>query len=140
MFSRVELAQNMALYCGVVKIHRGEATLARKAIDTQHMTRAEFKEKFETIFDKPIPERVYKKLEVAQKVRDRVMHGKSVSEEAKRNAVVSLIEYAKEFNAHVKSVADFRPFGNLRGFKGRTKVLDKKTTRWLLKGMGFNVS
>ena len=35
--------------------------------------------------------------------------------------------------------AEFRPFGDLRGFKGRGQPLERTTTRWVLKGMGMGI-
>ena len=140
VFSQVELAQNLTLYCGIVKLHRADSTLARTAIDTHHMSRGDFKQKFEAVFGKPIPEKIGKLLETAEATRDRVMHGKSTTEKEKRQALVDVLQYAREFNELVVSLASFRPFGELRGFKGRAKPLDKSTTRWLLKGMGFSIS
>lgn len=57
VFSQVELAQNLTLYCGIVKLHRADGTLARTAIDIHHMTRGDFKQKFQAVFDKGIPDR-----------------------------------------------------------------------------------
>jgi len=38
-------------------------------------------------------------------------------------------------NEFVFQIAGFKPFGSLKGFKGRAEPLDKATTKWLLKGM-----
>jgi len=139
-FSQVELAHNMCMYCGVVKIHRAQTTLARSAIDAHHMTRDGFHEKFAIVFDKSIPTKISKKLRAAEDTRDKVMHGKTVTEAQKREALADLLSYAQDFNEFVADCAGFRPFGPLQGFKGRATPLDKNTTRWVLKGMGFYVS
>ena len=78
--------------------------------------------------------------ERAEEIRDKVMHGKTTTDKEKREALASIIEYAERFNALVSGIAAFRPFGDLRGFKGRGQSLDKSTSRWLLKGMGFPIS
>jgi len=140
VFSRVELAHNMTLYCGVVKKHRTDAVLTRKVINTQHMTRGQFRDKFQTVFGESIPNDVAKPLADAEKVRDLVMHGKSANDASKRQAIVAVIDYARAFNDLVSGLAGFRPFGDLRGFKGRSEPLDKATTRWVLRGMGFDLS
>ena len=137
MFSLVELAQNMAIYCGVVKLHKVNGTMARTAINNQHMTRGVFKELYKSIFGKPLRASVVKKIEEAEKIRDKIIHGKSVSEEDKRKAVVDILEYAEAFNSELNTVANFKPFGSLKGFKGRARSLDKSTSRWVLKGVGF---
>ena len=140
LFARLELAQNMTLYCGVVKLHHANAAVARSATDTHRMTRGDFRDKFQTVFGKQIPDKITDALETAEDVRDRVMHGKSTREKDKRNAIAKVIDYAEALNTFVDSIASFSPFGDLRGFKGRARSLDKSTTRWLLKGMGFSLS
>ncbi len=46
------------------------------------------------------------------------MHGKEVTEKEKRQAIVDVIDYADDLNEFVKSIAGFRPFGDMRGYKG----------------------
>lgn len=137
MFSLVELAHNMTLYCGVVKRHRVDSTLARTAVDNHHMTRSGFRDLYETIFGKRSEKDTADKIAEAEKIRDRILHGKKVSEADKRKAVVDILEYAEAFNAEVQSLAGFKPFGSLQGFKGRAEALDKSTSRWILKGIGL---
>lgn len=137
VFALVELAQNMTLYCGIVKVHKVNATMARSAVDAHYMKRKDFREKVEVIYGKPIPSSTTEKLTSAEKVRDKVMHGKQCSDAAKRTALAQVLEYAAEVNAFLKKEAGIEPFGSLKGFKGRAKALDKNTSRWVLKGMGI---
>lgn len=137
MFSRVELAQNNCLYCAAVKLHRTDSTLTRDAIDAHYMSRKDFKEFYRTIVGKKITDAILDPLGKAETTRDRVMHGKPVSQPEFREAIVSIIEFAEGFNALVMAHAGFRPFSDLRGFKGAGKSLDRSTTRWILKGMGL---
>ena len=90
MFSLVELAQNMSIYCGVVKLHKVEIALARVAIDNHHMTRAEFRRLFDAVFGKELKKSVRSKIAKAEKIRDRIVHGKTVSDADKRSAVVDM--------------------------------------------------
>ena len=140
IFAQIELAHNMTLYCGVVKRHRANPTIARNVIDSHHMTRSGFQERFEVVFGKPISAAIIANLADAENVRDKIMHGKSVLEREKREAIYKALTYAEELNGEVTALASFKPFGPLRGFKGRAKPLDKATSRWVLKGMGFNVA
>ncbi len=140
MFIRLERAQNMTLYCGVVKVHRANCTVARKVVNVHHLTRGGFLELFENVIGKPMPDAMVKKIQDAEKTRDKVVHGKQVSVAEMRNAVVDILEYAAELNAFVRAQAGFMPFSDLRGFKGRVASLDTRTTRWLMKGLGFAVS
>ena len=139
VFSQVELAQNMSLYCAIVKLHRADANLARQAVDIHHMTREEFKEKFEIVFGRKMPKDIADILSKAEDVRDKVMHGKKTTESEKRQAIGHVLDYAEKLNQKVHGLAGFKPFADLRGFKGAAKSLDKATTRWILKGMEFNM-
>lgn len=139
MFGLVELAQNNCLYCGLVKIHKVDSALAREAIDSYPLHRQDFRKFYESILGRKRKTATFAKLEEAQSIRDRLIHGKDVSEQGKRKAVVDIIEFAARFNADVHAIATFRPFGDLRGFKGRGKALDKSTSRWVLRGIGFTI-
>lgn len=140
LFARVELAQHMTLYCGVVKRHRVNGELAANAVNNHHMTREGFKNLYKTIFGRPLKKNVSDKIAEAEDIRDRILHGKKVSEMDKRKAVVDILEYTKAFNAALDDIAGFKPFGSLQGFKGRAKPLDKSTSRWILKGIGLTTS
>ncbi len=138
LFSRVELAHNMTIYCGVVKCHKVNSSLARKAVETHHMTRKEFQEKFKVIFGKEVPRNVAKYIKFPEGIRDKILHGKPASEADKRKAVFELLIYAKKFNEALNRIAGFKPFGSLQGFAGGSQPLNKETSRWVLKGMGFS--
>src|SRR6185295_12332447 len=86
VFGRIEIAHRMALYCGAVKRHRAERTLARHAIQSHHMTRDDFQNLFENVHGKAIPKAIAKKLKEAESVRDKVMHGKTATAEEQRRA------------------------------------------------------
>jgi hypothetical protein len=140
VFLRVEQAHHRALYCGVVKRHRADCEIAERAINGHHMTRQGFNELFANVFGCELSEVTSKKIAKAELVRDRVIHGKDVKDAAMRNALVDVIEYAELLNAEVKGHVCVEPFGRLTGFKGRGKPLDKSTSRWLLKGIGFTLA
>ncbi len=136
-FIRVETAQNRAIYGGVVKLHGAESTVADSMLYSLHITRASFLVLIETIYDKPLPKAVAEKLKFAEKVRDKIVHGKGISEPDARQALVDVLDYATDFNAFIQGIAGFRPFGDMRGFKGAAQPLQASTTRWLLKGLGI---
>ena len=139
-FARLELAQNMALYCGVVKLHRANAELASRAVSTHHMTREGFVGLYEAVFDFGLPKAAAQALKTAEDTRDAAMHGKSATDDRLRNAIARVLEYAEAINAQLSKEHGLRPFGHLRGFAGRAKKLEKRTTRFMLKGMGFNIA
>lgn len=138
MFIRVEKALNTMLYCGARKMHRANSEVARNFVDSHHMNRKEFRRLFTNIFGRAIPVDTAAVLSEAEKVRDKVIHGKTSTDADKRRAIVRLIQYAEEMNALVHDIAGFKPFTNdLRGFTGRGESLDASTTRWLMQGLGF---
>jgi hypothetical protein len=139
LFARVERAHNMTLYCGVVKLHRAESAMAASIIKKQHLTRDLFKELFNSIYGVSIETYIAAKLTEAEKIRDRAIHGKEPRDKEMRKAISDVLIYAEQFNDFVEKAAQLKPFGDLRGFKGRGKPLEKSTTRWLLKGLGFAV-
>lgn len=137
LFARVELAHNMAIYCGVVKIYRADASLARTAVEYHHMTREGFRDLFAAIYGTKLNSKAQKYIEEAEKIRDKVMHGKTVSEQEKRTAICRVIHYAAKMNDQTFEISGLRLFGRLQGFKGRLRTLDKSTSRWILKGVGL---
>lgn len=141
VFARLELGQNMALYCGAVRIHRADGEVAKNAISTHHMTRPGFVELYKTVFDVDLPKAAHADLEKAEKTRDKIMHGKGADDGEIRNAIAQVLEYAEEVNKQLGAKHGFKPFGPLRGFAGgKAKRLDKRTSRFLLKGMGFSIA
>ena len=140
LFARVEQAHHTALYGGLLKLHKAHKEVTSGVLQGRHMKREDFKEKFVTVFAKKLPSTTQAKLTKAEKIRDQVIHGKRVSNEAKRKAIIYVLEYASEFGVYVHQVAGFNPIGSMSGFKGRLEPLDKSTTRWILLGMGFGNS
>lgn len=138
MFTRVEKALNTMLYCGTRKMHRANSEVARRFVDAHHMTRKEFRRLFANVFGQEIPAATTAILTEAEKVRDKIIHGKSATDADKRKAIVRVLQYSEEMNALVHQVAGFKPFTtDLRGFTGRAEALDASTTQWLMKGLGF---
>lgn len=139
LFLRTERAQNRALYGGVVKLHRAHREVAERAINSQHLTREGFLALFKNIFGYELPRGTQSKIQEAEKIRDKVIHGKKVFDADMRKAITDVLDYAEVMNKGMEKSGEFKPFGDMRGFKGRAEPLDKKTSRWLLKGLGFNI-
>ncbi len=140
IFARVELAHNMALYCGIVKLHKANAELTYRAVQAHHMTRKEFRSQYQIVYGKSIPDATCLLLTHAEAVRDRVMHGKVAPDDQIRNAAAHVLAYAAAINEFTATNDGPKPFGDLRGFKGAAQSLEKGTTHWVLKGMGFFAS
>lgn len=137
VFSRVEAAKHSSIYCGIVKLHWAESSMTREMIDKDHMSRGRFRELFKTVFGKPISKELLDKLSEAEDIRDKIAHGKKWTDAQARKALKDIFDFATDFNAFVQELGGFKPFGNLKGFKGRKESLSKETTRWVLRGMGI---
>lgn len=137
LFAKVETAQTALIHAAVVKIHKVDTRVARGAIDRFHMTRETFRAIYRTVLDKPIEPAIVSYAKSAEKIRDKILHGKKVNEADKRQAVIDVLDYASHLNEQTYTDGGFRPFGSLQGFKGRAKPLDKNISRWVLMGMGL---
>ena len=138
-FLKIEQVQNRALYGGVVKMHHGDAEFVRRLMNFQHLTRDGFKNIYKNVFGHALKETTSVKLKEAETIRDKVIHGKSVTDNELREAIADVLDYAESFNTEVNAIAGFKPFDDMRGFKGRGVSLDKRTTKWLMRGLGFGV-
>lgn len=138
-FLKVEQAQNRALYGGVVKVHRCDSEFARRLMNFQHLTREGFRELFKNVFGRALKDATAEKILDAEKVRDKVIHGKSVNASELRGAIADVLDYAEDFDSEVHAIAEFHPLGDMRGFKGRAGALDKRTSKWVMRGLGFGV-
>ena len=138
VFSRLELGQNMALYCGAVKIHRVNSELARNAVERQHMDRDIFVKLYKTIFSLDLPKAARQELKAAAEIRNMIMHGKTATDNQIRNAIACVLKYAEDVNKQLHEKYQLKPFvDDLRGFAGSLKKLDRSTSRFVLMGMGF---
>jgi hypothetical protein len=123
-----------------MKKHSANKDLTDKIVQETHLTRASFDTIFDNVFGNKVPIETKKYLIDAEKVRDSSMHGGFVIDPKLREAIQDIFVYLKKFNEFVSTQAGFEPCGNLRGFTGRAKKLDKATTRWILKGLGFEIA
>ena len=137
VFSRLEQAKRRTIYCGIVKLHWCESSLTWKLVNKDHLSRQRFLDLFKVVFGKHIPKDLTDTLRQGESVRDRIAHGMEWQASEAREALVSVIDFATEFDQFVADHAEFHPFGHLRGFKGRKQPLTQATTRWVLKGMGI---
>lgn len=139
VFSRLELGQNMALYCGCLKVHRTNSNVTREAISTQYMTREKFVDLYFKVFEIALPKSAKQRLRDAEKTRDSVMHGKNTTDQQLRTAIARALDYAEAVNKQLVAKFGFKPFGKLRGFAGAAKKYDKKASTLMLKGLGFEL-
>ena len=121
VFSRLELGQNMALYCGAVRIYKTDAELTRQAVGIHHMTRKEFVELYNTVFGFDLPKTAHSDLREAENTRDAIMHGKTTTDDKIRNAIARVLEYAEEVKKQLEEKHKLKPFGNLQGVTSKTR-------------------
>ncbi len=137
VFSRIERAKRMTIYCGIMKLHWCESSLTWKLVSKDHLSRRRFRELFEIVFGQKIPNHLIEKLEKGERVRDKIAHGMTWTPAEAREGLTNVIDFTAEFNEFVAEHAGFRPFGDLRGYKGRKEPLTQDTTKWVLRGMGI---
>jgi hypothetical protein len=140
LFFQTEKAQNRMLYGGVVKLHHANAKVVESIVHITHITRESFLQLFKNIFGEDLPAATSSKIKEAERTRDKLLHGKNVTPKNMREAIFEVLDYAEAMNSDVDRLAGFKPFGDMRGFKGRGVSLDASTTRWLMKGLGFTAS
>jgi len=138
-FFKLEQAYNRTLYGGARKLHKVNADVISHVLDQQHLTRDGFLDFYEVILGKPIPKETQTKIKFSEKIRDRIIHGKTVPDVDSRKCLADLLDFVAELDREVQAAASFTPFGDMRGMTGQAASLDKSTTRWVLKGMGFSV-
>lgn len=107
IFSRVELAKRNTIYCGIVKLHWCNAVLTRKLVNKDHMSLGRFLDLFGMVFGCRVPKQVVVKLENGEEVRDKVAHGMKWKEIKAREGLVSVIDFATDFNEFVDGKAGF---------------------------------
>ena len=138
-FLKLEQAYNRTLYGGSRKMRKVHPDIARSVLDKQHLTREGFLELYKNIYDKALPCQVVEQIKSAEKIRDRIIHGKKVEHKDARKCLVDILDFSTELEAEVRNIACFSPFGDMRGLTGRSQSLDKSTSRWVMKGLGFAI-
>ena len=141
VFSRIEYAKRMTIYCGLVKIWQAEKDMAWKFVTNEYLSRRRFLTLFDAVFGTAIPKEIIQKLKGAEAVRDQLMHGKAWEQAEVRRALALVLDFALEFNGFVEgSEGAFRPFGKLQGFKGAGKALSVRLTEIVLLGISKKAS
>lgn len=137
-FFKLEQAYNRTLYGGARKLHKVQHQVLTQVLDRQHLSREGFLTFYNVIFGKAVTTSTQSKIKFAEKIRDRIIHGKSVPNVDSRRCLAELLDFATELDKEVQAAAGFSPFADMRGLNGSRTSLDKATTRWVLRGMGFS--
>jgi len=142
-FFSLESGQRLVLFSGARKRHRTDSSLTWQAIETHDLKRKDFQNLFKLLYGFQISKDAHDLLKQAEDTRDALMHGQNVSTRQMIQAISKVLRYCEEMNKKIFSKSDckFKPFtGDRRGFTGSAGSFDKSTSRWVLKGMGFNIS
>lgn len=110
-FFKLEQASHRILYGGLVGVHHAEKTLAMQAVDEQHLTRQGFIDFCIKIFNDEdtksnnINDSILSIIKSAEKVRDRVMHGKNIKPAEIRKEITVVLMYSTKLNDEIKRIA-----------------------------------
>jgi len=137
LFMKLEEGNHRALKCGLIRIHRCNSSKVDEALEKQHFTRTYFRAVFKNVFGKEVDAKVLEYLAVAEGTRDRLIHGKGVSDPELRKAIANSLLYIVGLGAQVEITTKKNPFGNLSGLAGKTLLMESVPSYWLLKGLGF---
>lgn len=139
VFDRAAAAHNATIVAGLVVKHRAHRDVAREIASFQECAWDEFHYEYQTVFGSVIPESVSAIYGEANEVRRHFLSGKRVSSKDLCATVSQMLKYSDELDAFVYSDARIHPFSDLSKTKSRGAALDKNSTRWVLKGMGFPI-
>jgi len=141
LFMGIERAHFRALHCGLTVKHKADAAVTDAVLTRQRISRRDFEKFFKAVFGEKVEAGTLRKLREAEKIRDKVIHGREPTDAENKRAIIGALEYIKGFVKQIeKNHKLLNPFGPLKGVGGLKKTrLPKTTTRWVLKGMGFDV-
>jgi hypothetical protein len=138
MFSRIEIAHREVLYFGVVKLHEVDSKLARTIINEYDLQCGDFRTKFEQIYGYRMPAELREKIESAEKVRDRILHGKKNKEAGDMGrAILDTMDYLTGLNDLLYEKSRIWIAGDRRGMMGNRASHSKASSKWILMGMGL---
>ncbi|MEL6619284.1 MAG: hypothetical protein AAFP16_10440 [Pseudomonadota bacterium] len=137
IFMKLEEGHHRALKCGLVRLHKCNSAKVDEALQEQHFVRKSFKTIFKNVIGKPIQKAAADKLVSAEAVRDKQIHGKTVTSSDLRQAISDALFYIEAMGNQIDQRTGKNPFGDLRGLAGKTKLLDATTSYWILRGVGL---
>ena len=136
-FMKVEEGQHRALKCGLIRLHKCNSAKVDDALGKQHFTRAYFKAIFKNVFGEDVNKSALELIGKAEKVRDKLIHGKGADSPSLREAIADAFDYIGALGKQVETKTGKNPFGDLRGLAGKAALMDEVPSFWLLKGLGF---
>lgn len=136
-FMKIEEGHHRALYGGLIKKCKCDKKYANEVVSKEHMTREHFKNLFKNVFGKAVDAQAEKHHIAASKIRDGLIHGKTMSQAQLRSALSESLTYIQIVNDQVKGIASFEPYGRMQGVLSKSEVVDRATSVWIARGIGF---
>lgn len=137
LFSGIRAVHRRAFYLGIVRKYNTDRDLTFELVDLRTFQLSEFSHEFEKVFGHHFATETIEHLEQVQRTRNKSLHGQSVKPQETLQAVLDILEYAEALNNDLKDLIGKTPFKGLEGAAGRIKPLNRETSMWILKGMGF---
>ncbi|NNE36590.1 MAG: hypothetical protein HKN13_15255 [Rhodothermales bacterium] len=139
VFDCASAAHNATIVAGLVTKHKAHRAVAREVAVFQECAWDEFHYEYQTVFGSVIPEAVSILFGEANELRRALLSGKRVSSKDQCGLIIQMLQYADALDEFVYADARIHPFADLSSAKPRGSSLDKSSTRWVLKGMGFPI-
>jgi hypothetical protein len=138
-FSQIENGHRRLLYAGIVRKYRLHPEMTWKFVLEHDITRKGFSELYKAVFKHEYPAKISEKLKSAEKIRDRMIHGKSPSTKEIWGSVINCFEYCEELNVHLREKEKFPGFGKMQGITGRrgNPTLGEPVSHLALVGLGL---
>lgn len=137
VFDRTAAAHNGVIVAGLVVKHKAHRDVAREIAVFQECAWEEFHYEYQTVFGNVIPEAISQQYIYANEKRRALLAGKRVSSKDQCEVIEVILQYADTLDEFVAKNSRLHPFSDLSKAKPRGNALDKESTRWVLKGMGF---
>ena len=138
-FSALEFGHRRILYAGLMRKYRLNSELSWNAVIGHDIKRGDYPQIYASIFGNPIPTSTLSIIKPAEKIRDKMIHGKGPSTKQIWGAVITCLEYADAFNQETRTTEGFAGFGRMQGITGAKgkPTLPKDVSKLALTGLGF---
>jgi len=139
-FSQIENGHRRLLYAGIVRKYRLDPELTWQFVLEHDVSRKAFPELYKAVFGHNFPSNVGEKLKPAEKIRDKMIHGKTPAIKEMWGAVLCCFDYCQDVNKHLNANEGFSGFGRMQGITGMKgkPTLPKNVSRLALVGLGLS--
>jgi|GEM_PF-1771239 len=133
-----EMAKILTFFIGVPRLHRTDIPLTEGVVFDERLNLPTFKRLFKAVYGVPIRSDLIKKAEKIETIEEK-FHAGRLREADMPPTIINILEFAIGYSDFVYSIARFKPFGNIYQLKGIGKTLGRRTSRKILKELGFSV-